>query len=290
MIRTNLFQPTDAHKIVAEAGRFSLLEYERDMSITPDTASTAFFASQMNVRKKQVIAKLNNDGGVIVQAGAMQLMVGQLQAATNIKGAGDLMKKFIGSKVTGETTVKPRYEGTGLLVLEPTYRYPNASDAEKRNDYLASFDGSIFASGSHTVVGTVLVRTSDELTASQQKALEANIIAELTNIENQKQKKAHGMHLKVEQFDRNCMAHNHPCIVGDREMELMSGQGPFINAQTALAVIGNPRGVNSSFFTLYGQNGEHAGLLAAIEVMAVVGHSKKTAHQISASSSTGSLT
>ena len=62
--------------------------------------------------------------------------------------------------------------------------YPNASDAEKRNDYLASFDGSIFASGSHTVVGTVLVRTSDELTASQQKALEANIIAELTNIEN----------------------------------------------------------------------------------------------------------
>ena len=98
MVRTNLFQPTDAHKIVAEAGRFSLLEYERDLSITPDMASTAFFASQMNVRKKQVIAKLNNDGGVIVQAGAMQLMVGQLQAATNIKGAGDLMKKFIGVK------------------------------------------------------------------------------------------------------------------------------------------------------------------------------------------------
>ena len=41
MVRTNLFQPTDAHKIVAEAGRFSLLEYERDLSITPDMASTA---------------------------------------------------------------------------------------------------------------------------------------------------------------------------------------------------------------------------------------------------------
>ena len=37
------------------------------------------------------------------------------------------------------------------------------------NDYLAAFDGGIFASGSHTVVGTVLVRTSNELTASQQK-------------------------------------------------------------------------------------------------------------------------
>lgn len=43
--------------------------------------------------------------------------------ATNIKGAGNLMKKFIGSKVTGKTAIKPRYEGTGLLVLEPTFRY-----------------------------------------------------------------------------------------------------------------------------------------------------------------------
>lgn len=38
-----------------------------------------------------------------------------------------------------------------------------------RDKFLASFDGSVLASGSHTVVGTILVRTSDELTASQQK-------------------------------------------------------------------------------------------------------------------------
>jgi len=91
MIRTNLFQPTAAHKIVAKKGRFSLLEYERDLSVSPESASIAFFASQMNVRKRQVIVELNNDGGVILQAGAMQLMIGQLQAATNIKGAGDLV-------------------------------------------------------------------------------------------------------------------------------------------------------------------------------------------------------
>lgn len=136
MVKTNLFHSTNAHKIVAEMGRFSLLEYERDMSITPQTASIAFFASQMNIRKKQVIAKLNNDGGVILQAGAMQMMIGQLQAATNIKGAGDLMKKFIGSKVTGETMVKPRYQGTGLLVLEPTYKYILFED-------LANWNGSM---------------------------------------------------------------------------------------------------------------------------------------------------
>ena len=107
MIRTNLFQPTEAHRIVAQKGRYSLLEYEKDLSITPDAAVTAYFASQMNVRKRQVIAQLNNDGGVIVQAGAMQLMIGQLNAVTNIKGAGDFMKKLVGSKVSGETTISP---------------------------------------------------------------------------------------------------------------------------------------------------------------------------------------
>lgn len=55
--------------------------------------------------------------------------------------------------------------------------------AQKRNDYLGAFDGGMFASGSHKVLGTLIVRTSDELTASQQKKLEADIIASLTRLE-----------------------------------------------------------------------------------------------------------
>lgn len=54
--------------------------------------------------------------------------------------------------------------------------------AQKRNDYLGAFDGGMFASGSHKVLGTLIVRTSDELTASQQKKLEADIIASLTKL------------------------------------------------------------------------------------------------------------
>jgi len=145
VIKTNLFQPTGAHRIAAEAGRFSLLEYERDLSISPEMASTAYLSYQMNIRKRQVIAKLNNDGGVIIQAGAMQLMIGQLQAATNIKGAGDLMKKFIGSKVTGETTVKPHYVGSGLLVLEPTYKYILFEDLANWNGAMVIEDGMFLA-------------------------------------------------------------------------------------------------------------------------------------------------
>ena len=61
--------------------------------------------------------------------------------------------------------------------------YSTVKDANSRNDYLASFDGGIFASGSHIVVGTVLVRTSDKLTTSQQKEMESNIIKILTDID-----------------------------------------------------------------------------------------------------------
>ena len=61
--------------------------------------------------------------------------------------------------------------------------YQTEADAEKRNEYLTGFDGTLFDSGSHTVIGTVIVRTSDQLTASQQKELEANVIAALTALE-----------------------------------------------------------------------------------------------------------
>ena len=145
MIKTNLFDPTDSHRIVEQKGRYALLEYERDISVSPDAAVVAYYASQMNVRKRQVIAQLNGTGGVVLQAGAMQMMIGDVQAATNIKGAGDLMKKFVGSKVTGESTVKPRYKGNGLLVLEPTYRYVLFEDLADWGGNMVIEDGMFLA-------------------------------------------------------------------------------------------------------------------------------------------------
>ena len=61
--------------------------------------------------------------------------------------------------------------------------YKTAEEATKREEYLASFDGTITASGSHEVVGTCIVRTSDYLTATQQKELETAIIEALTKID-----------------------------------------------------------------------------------------------------------
>lgn len=53
--------------------------------------------------------------------------------------------------------------------------FRNQADAVKRDSYLAVFDGTILDSGSHVVVGTVVVRTSSKLTASQQQELQTAI-------------------------------------------------------------------------------------------------------------------
>ena len=54
---------------------------------------------------------------------------------------------------------------------------------KKRRDYLATYDGTIYANGTHTVIGTVLVRTSNKLMATQQKELEQKVIDALTRLE-----------------------------------------------------------------------------------------------------------
>ena len=82
------------------------------------------------------------------------------------------------SSIHGTSVIEQGTDGGGAIEV-----YSTVEDAEKRRDYLATFDGSILASGTHTVIGTVLVRTSNELKASEQQDMEAKLIAALTYVE-----------------------------------------------------------------------------------------------------------
>ena len=74
-------------------------------------------------------------------------------------------------EVSGTTIVDKGTEAGGAVEV-----YRTEEDAKKRDTYLSAFDGSgPFNSGSHKVLGTIVIRTSDKLTASQQKQLEQNI-------------------------------------------------------------------------------------------------------------------
>lgn len=144
MIKTNFLSETNLHKIVAKAGKFAVIEYDKDLSVSPSEAEVAYFASKMNVKKRQVVAQLE-DNGVFVQAGSMQLMAGNIKASTNVTGVGDLLKKAVGSAVTNETAIKPRYNGNGQLVLEPTFRYIILQDLDIWNGGMVIEDGLFLA-------------------------------------------------------------------------------------------------------------------------------------------------
>lgn len=109
-------------EIVEAKGGVKVIEYKKDLSVSSEQAMTAYFASEMNVRKRQVLIELRNNAYTI-SAGAMQWTAGNVKMAADVKGIGDLFGKAISSKVTKESAIKPKYEGTGLLMLEPTYKH-----------------------------------------------------------------------------------------------------------------------------------------------------------------------
>ena len=67
--------------------------------------------------------------------------------------------------------------------------FKTVEDAERRNQEMQSYEGTVRSPGTHKVVGTVLVRTSEDLTTAKQKELEQAIIDALTYIEEDESKK-----------------------------------------------------------------------------------------------------
>ncbi len=135
MYKIKNFVDNDDINVLEERGPFKIIEYRRDLSVSPSTAIVSYYSSEMNVRKRQVICDLSQCN-ITVQAGAMQWMLGDVRATTGVKGVGDFFGKAIRGSVTGESAIKPEYTGNGILVLEPTYKHLILLD-------VADWDGSI---------------------------------------------------------------------------------------------------------------------------------------------------
>ena len=113
----------DGRKVVKQMGCFSILEHIKDLSVSPFNATTEYFMSKMGVRRRQVIVKLKDNESVTLQAGALQWMTGHIQVETGVKGVGDFLGKAVKGAVTKESAVKPVYKGSGIIALEPTYKF-----------------------------------------------------------------------------------------------------------------------------------------------------------------------
>lgn len=116
-----------------------------------------------------------------------------VEAATERTDANTLMNKkggyyaYVAMKSSliddsydgGESPVEAGTEGGAVIEAFHTVK-----DAKARDAYLSGFDGSgMLSPGSHRVVGTLVIRTSDELSASDQKKLENRIVDALIKLE-----------------------------------------------------------------------------------------------------------
>lgn len=115
MYKISNFTNNNDIRIIGELGPFKVIEYVRDLSVTPATAEISYFSNLMNVRKRQLICNLAISS-VTVQSGTMQWMVGNVNATTGLKGIGDLLSKAVRGKVTGESAIRPEYTGDGMMV------------------------------------------------------------------------------------------------------------------------------------------------------------------------------
>lgn len=164
----NFVGENDNINVIDEKGPFKVIEYERDLSVTPSESMIRYFSSKMNVRPRQLVVDLSKTSGIYLQAGAMQWMSGSNKLSSGIKGIGDFSKKFLKSTVTGETTVKPEYSGDGYLVTEQTYKHLILLDLAEWG-YNLMIDDGLFLAAEKSVELSVKKRTnlSSALAASE---------------------------------------------------------------------------------------------------------------------------
>lgn len=144
MFHISNFTENDDVRIIKSLGPFTVIEYTRDLSVSPQDAQKAYFCNAMNIRKRQVVCDLSK-ANVTIQQGAMQWMAGKVNATTGLKGVGDLLGKAVRGKMTGESVIKPEYTGEGILVLEPTYKHLLLLDLDEWNGSIVLDDGLFLA-------------------------------------------------------------------------------------------------------------------------------------------------
>lgn len=155
MYQINNFVNNDDIKVTNQLGPFTVIEYQRDLSVMPHNAQLAYYCNEMNVRKRQVVCDLSK-AALTLQAGAMQWSVGNVNATTGVKGVGDLFGKALRGSVTGESAIKPEYTGDGTLVLEPTYKHVLLVDIADWNGSIVLDDGLFLACDSSLKHKTVM--------------------------------------------------------------------------------------------------------------------------------------
>ncbi|GKX68897.1 AIM24 family protein [Inconstantimicrobium mannanitabidum] len=136
---------------------FQILEYDQlNGSKNVDLAVQLNFMRESGVKLKQVRIILD-DSSVRLESGALSYLKGDIEIHNKIGGPLGLGKKFLTSKVTGETMFKPTYSGTGEIFLEPSFGHYALIELE--DDEIVVDDGLFYACEESVEVGAAMQKS-----------------------------------------------------------------------------------------------------------------------------------
>ena len=102
--------------------KIEILEYQKLLGgRDPYFSQMMYFMEKQNMKVRQAAIYLTNDS-VKVEPGAMSYFRGNLEMTSGVT-PGNLLGRMFTGAVTGEATAQPEYRGTGMIVLEPTFKH-----------------------------------------------------------------------------------------------------------------------------------------------------------------------
>lgn len=137
--------------------KFQILEFDRLEGATDvGTALGLQIMNDSGIKLRQVRIILE-DSSVKLESGALSYMKGEIEIKTKTGGVVGLGKKFLNSKLTGETMFKPTYEGTGEIFLEPSFGHFALIELE--DEEIIVDDGLFYACEEDVEVGAAMQKS-----------------------------------------------------------------------------------------------------------------------------------
>lgn len=121
-----------------------VLEYQNLNGLTnSNMAKNLYFMKEQNIHPKQIVIYLNNDT-IKVEPGALSYMQGNIEMVSGVN-VGNIIGKVFSSKITNENIAQPEYKGTGMIVLEPSFKHFVVIDLQVNEDIIVD-KGMFYAS------------------------------------------------------------------------------------------------------------------------------------------------
>jgi len=99
-----------------------ILEYQKLLGgKNPYSAQMMYFMERQNMKVRQPVIYLSNNS-VKIEPGVMSYFQGNLEMVSGVTARNLIGRVFTGA-VTGESVAQPEYKGTGMIVLEPSFKH-----------------------------------------------------------------------------------------------------------------------------------------------------------------------